>query len=71
VADLAGTSQKAAVSLSQMFNDCSTLKQLAFEMEPCSKLSFDSQKFNQLRTSYPEYEKVFDDVAVRLTEMLK
>lgn len=70
IADLAGTSEKAADSLSQMFNDHSTLKQLATEMKPFSKLSFNHKKFNQLQEKYPMYRKIFNGVLSRLAEII-
>ena len=69
IADLDGTSERAAHSLSQMFNDRSTLQQLALEMKPYSHLIFDDVKFNQLRRKYPEYSRVFEGVLSRLTEV--
>lgn len=70
IADLDGTSERAAHSLSQMFNDRSTLQQLALEMKPYSHLIFDDVKFDQLRRKYPEYSRVFEGVLSRLTEMM-
>jgi len=67
IADLAGTAEAAANSLSQMFQERTTLKQLALEMSPYSKLILDAEKFNRLRKNYPEYEKVFSGVLSRLT----
>lgn len=66
IADLAGTAEAASNSLSQMFQDRSTLKQLALEMSSYSKLVLDTEKFNRLRKNYPEYEKVFNGVLSRL-----
>lgn len=70
ISDLAGTAEQAANSLSLMFYEHSTLKQLAFKMKPFSKLKFNNEKFNQLQKEHPEYIKVFDGVVKRLEELL-
>ncbi len=69
IADLADTAEAASNSLSQMFQDRSTLKQLALEMRPYSNLVLDTEKFNQLWKNYPEYEKVFNGVLSRLDSL--
>lgn len=71
IADLAGTAENAANSLSQMFHDRSTLKQLAFEMKQHSHLVFDKERFHQVREKYPEYKQIFEGVSQRLAEVLR
>lgn len=59
----------ATDTLSQMFNDSSTLRQIAYHYNPYSRLILDKSKFKQLRSKYKEYDYIFDKVMERCIEL--
>lgn len=59
----------ATDTLSQMFNDSSTLRQIAYHYNPYSGLILDKSKFKQLRSKYKEYDYIFDKVMERCIEL--
>ena len=56
-------------TLSQMFNDGRTLRQLAYEYKPYCKLVLDLIKFNTVRKQYKEFDYVFDNILKRCEEL--
>lgn len=55
----------ASVTLSQMFNDGSTILEVAEDYLPHTALVLDEKKFNLLQANYMEYDKVFQRIKER------
>lgn len=57
--------RNASDTLSQMFNDGRTLRQIAEYYLPYSRLTLDNDKFNKLKKNNKEFDYVFDRVLER------
>lgn len=59
----------AVDTLSQMFNDGSSLKKLADMYNPYSRVVFYDNKFDELRKKHKQYSQIFDNVLRRCNYM--